>query len=48
MLYRQAINTNPEPKGVPKVYVIGMPLWPPFIEEKIKTNKQVIKLKMGK
>lgn len=48
MLYKQAIKTNPEPKGVPRVYAAGIPSSLLFIEEKTNTNKQVIKLKIGK
>ena len=34
--------------GVPKVYVRGIPLSLPFLEDKTNTNKQAIKLKIGK
>ena len=39
-VYRQATNTNPEPKGVPKIQLMGIPLSLLLIEKKINTYIQ--------
>ena len=42
------MKTNTDPIGVPKTYVIGIPVSRLFIEENTNTNNQANKLTIGK